>query len=43
MQLIQLEILVLPMKILAELEDLASTWFTQKVKEFQAKKKKKIS
>lgn len=39
----KLEVSLAKQEFLAELEDLASTWFTQKVKEFRAKKTRKIS
>jgi len=39
----KLEFSLAKQEFLAELEDLASEWFTQKVKEFHAKKTKKLS
>jgi len=39
----KLEFSLAKQEFLAELEDLASDWFAQRVKEFQAKKTKKLS
>jgi len=39
----KLEFSLAKQEFIAELEDLASAWFTQKVKEFHAKKTRKIS